>query len=62
MRADYDDGVRVLVDGALLFYDWRWQGELASVRVPVSAGRHHIVLEYFQIDGAAALKVELVRR
>lgn len=63
LRAAFDDGLRVRIDGALVLEDWRWQARRSlESRVALPAGRHKVELEYFQIDGAAALALELVRR
>ncbi|MCY3002376.1 MAG: right-handed parallel beta-helix repeat-containing protein [Planctomycetota bacterium] len=63
LRAAFDDGLRVRIDGALALEDWRWQSRRSmEARLQLAAGRHRIEFEYFQIDGAAALALELVRR
>lgn len=56
-----DDGVRVTVDGLDVLEDWTWHApRRGEVRLDLAAGRHLIELEYFQIDGAQALGIELV--
>ena len=63
LRANFDDGLRVRVDGALVLEDWRWQPRRSlEKRFELGPGRHTVELEYFQIDGAATLALELVRR
>lgn len=63
LRTAFDDGLRVRIDGGLALEDWRWQSRRSlETKLQLSAGRHKIELEYFQIDGAAALALELVRR
>lgn len=55
-----DDGVRVMVDRRVAFEDWTWHApRRESVVLELRAGRHEIGLEYFQIDGAVALMIEL---
>jgi hypothetical protein len=56
-----DDGARVWLDGKPLIQDaWHYQGPtLYSRAVHLTQGKHTIRVEHFQIDGYAALKVEL---
>jgi len=55
-----DDGVRVLVDGRVALENWTWHAPTRdAVELDLVAGEHEFVLEYFQIDGAAALTIEL---
>ncbi len=55
-----DDGVRVMVDGEVIFEDWTWHAPRMGTSVfEIEAGRHEMSLEYFQIDGAAALVLEV---
>lgn len=56
-----DDGARVWLDGKLLIADaWHYQGPTPYARtVRLSEGAHILRVEHFQIDGFAALKVEL---
>jgi len=55
-----DDGVRVVIDGVVAFEDWTWHApRQETVELELGEGEHSIELEYFQIDGAAALTVEL---
>jgi len=57
-----DDGVRVLIDGVEVFADWTWHApRRAETRLELARGSHALGLEYFQIDGAEALLVELER-
>jgi hypothetical protein len=57
-----DDGVRVTIDGSTAFEDWTWHAPKRGVaEVDLAAGEHRIELEYFQIDGATALMVDLAR-
>jgi hypothetical protein len=55
-----DDGVRVRVDGRSVLENWTWHAPTRdAVEIDLAAGEHEFVLEYFQIDGASALTVEL---
>lgn len=55
-----DDGVRVLVDGEQVLADWTWHAQQRDqVRLELAPGLREVTVEYFQIDGAAALRVEL---
>jgi hypothetical protein len=57
-----DDGVRVRVDGRVELENWTWHAPTRdTAEFELAPGAHEIVLEYFQIDGAAALTVELAR-
>lgn len=56
-----DDGARVWLDGKPLIEDaWRFQGPTAYRRnVVLTAGRHRLHVEHFQIDGYATLKLSI---
>jgi len=57
-----DDGVRLLVDGAVVLEDWTWHpARRFEVELELAAGRHALTLEYFQIDGPAVLTLALER-
>jgi nitrous oxidase accessory protein NosD len=57
-----DDGVRVWVDGQVALENWTWHAPTKNeVEITLSAGEHDLRLEYFQIDGASALAVDLER-
>ncbi|MCY2960907.1 MAG: right-handed parallel beta-helix repeat-containing protein [Planctomycetota bacterium] len=57
-----DDGVRVRVDGRTVLENWTWHAPTRdAVEIDLAADEHTFVLEYFQIDGAAALSIELER-
>ncbi len=57
-----DDGVRVRVDGRTVLENWTWHAPTRdAVEVDLAAGEHEFALEYFQIDGATALSIELER-
>ena len=55
-----DDGVRVRIDGRVVLDDWTWHApKTDEVLLGLKAGEHELQLEYFQIDGAQALRLEL---
>jgi hypothetical protein len=56
-----DDGARVWLDGKPIIEDaWKYQGPTPySRKVTITPGPHTIRIEHFQIDGYAALKLEL---
>lgn len=55
-----DDGVRVKIDGTTVLENWTWHAPTRDTAdVVLRAGEHEIELEYFQIDGASALSIEL---
>ena len=57
-----DDGVRLKVDGDVVFEDWTHHGPKRDVvALDLDAGAHLIEVEYFQIQGASALLLELER-
>jgi len=51
-----DDGIRVWVDDRLVLERWDIHGSTID-RIPLTAGRHRIRLEYFEATGWAELKV-----
>jgi hypothetical protein len=60
LRVVSDDGVRVKVDGVASFEDWTWHApKRGESEIELTAGEHLFEIEYFQIDGAMALGVEL---
>ena len=55
-----DDGVRVKIDGDVVLEDWTHHAPKRDVApLTLEAGAHFLELEYFQIQGASALLVEL---
>jgi len=55
-----DDGVRVRVDGQPVLENWTWHAPTTDrAELALAPGPHTFELEYFQIDGALALTVEL---
>ena len=56
-----DDGIRVWVDGQLAVDRWQ-QHESELEIVPLSAGRHALKVEYYQVGGWVELRVEVQKR
>jgi len=56
-----DDGVRVLVDGQPVIENWTWHGPTndEGVFVQAAAAVVQVVVEYFEIDGYATLRLEI---
>lgn len=56
-----DDGIRVLVDGKPVIENWTWHGPTPDEGIfnQASAGEVEIVVEHFEIDGYAMLKVDV---
>jgi PA14 domain len=61
LRTISDDGVRVYVDGTRVIDRWT-EHESALDAAPLSAGRHHLRVEYFELTGFAELRVEILKR
>jgi parallel beta-helix repeat protein len=61
LRTISDDGIRVYVDDKLVIERWNVHGSEVD-EVPISAGRHRLRVEYFQGDGWAELRVEILKR
>jgi PA14 domain len=52
-----DDGIRVLVDGTPVIDGWFYQGPTTyTADVPLSAGPHTVVVEYFEHTGGAVAR------
>jgi hypothetical protein len=57
-RRAADDGVRLFVDGKLIFDEWRDQPPATFVRdVALPAGAHRIVFEFYDNSGGATAKL-----
>ena len=53
-----DDGVRLYIDNQLVISEWREQPASTFVAdVPLTAGHHHVVVEYYESGGLARLKL-----
>lgn len=62
LSAVSDDGVRITLDGKTVLENWTWHAPMRDqAELEIAAGTHAIGLEYFQIDGASALSIELDR-
>ena len=58
-----DDGVRVSIDGEVVLEDWTLHAPRRQEQlIELEPGEHTIRVEYFQIQGAAALSVDLSPR
>jgi nitrous oxidase accessory protein NosD len=60
IRTISDDGIRVFVDGTRVIDRWT-EHESALDTAPLSGGRHHIRVEYFELTGFAELRVEILK-
>jgi nitrous oxidase accessory protein NosD len=60
LRTISDDGIRVYVDDQLVIDDWSVH-ESRVRSVPLAGGSHRIRVEYFQGDGWAELRAEIVK-
>lgn len=64
LRTVSDDGLRARLDGATVIEDWTWHGPRpAEHPFELTAGRPvRIVVEHFELDGAATLEVWIETR
>lgn len=62
LKVTTDDGVRIWVNGRLVIDQWKYQGPTDYQADVVLRGNDEIKVEHFEIDGYAALKVELEPR
>jgi parallel beta-helix repeat protein len=60
LRSISDDGIRVWVDGRLVIDNWDLHGSEIDY-APLTGGRHEIRVQYFQIEGWAELRLEVLR-
>jgi len=60
LRAISDDGIRVWVDGRLVIDRFDPHGSEVDY-APLAPGRHEIRVRYFQLDGWAEARVEVVQ-
>ncbi len=60
LRAISDDGIRVWVDGRLVVDNWDLHGSEIDY-APLTGGAHAIKVDYFQIDGWAELRLDILR-
>ncbi|MCA9001752.1 MAG: right-handed parallel beta-helix repeat-containing protein, partial [Planctomycetes bacterium] len=55
-----DDGIRLWLGDEIVFEDWSWHAiERKQITLQLKAGPRKARLEYFQLDGAAELALEL---
>ena len=55
-----DDGVRVFIDNQLVIDEWREQAVSTFIAdVPLSAGHHLIIVDYFEKGGLARLALDI---
>ncbi|MFT4541199.1 MAG: parallel beta-helix repeat protein [Planctomycetota bacterium] len=56
-----DDGLRLSIDDDLVLDDWSWHSQAAQhvIELELTSGLHKLDLEYFQVDGSAALSIDL---
>jgi parallel beta-helix repeat protein len=60
LRTISDDGIRVFVDGRMVIDNWDLHGSEIDY-APLTGGEHEIRVQYFQIDGWAELRLDLLR-
>jgi parallel beta-helix repeat protein len=60
LRTISDDGIRVWVDGRLVIDRWTHH-ESAVDHAPLTPGRHEVRVQYFQDDGWAEVRLDIVR-
>ncbi|MFP5348131.1 MAG: PA14 domain-containing protein, partial [Actinomycetes bacterium] len=62
VTATADDGVRVLVDGHAVVDQWKDQGPTTYTgSVNLAAGKHEIVVEYYERGGGALVRADIQR-
>ena len=61
IRTISDDGIRVTVDGRRVIDHWDAH-ESALDQAPLTGGKHHIGVEYYEKDGFAELRLEILKR
>jgi parallel beta-helix repeat protein len=60
LRTISDDGIRVWVDGKLVIDNWDLHGSEIDY-APLTGGRHEVRVQYFQIEGWAELRLDVLR-
>jgi parallel beta-helix repeat protein len=60
LRTISDDGIRVWVDGRLVIDNWDLHGSEIDY-APLTGGRHELRVQYFQIEGWAELRLDVLR-
>jgi len=59
LRTISDDGIRVWVDGRLVIDNWDLHGSEIDY-APLTGGKHEIRVQYFQIEGWAELRLDIL--
>jgi hypothetical protein len=60
-QVESDDGIRLWLDGELILERWDVHTPMNDeLIVPISAGNHHVELEYFEATGLAVLDISIV--
>ncbi len=63
LRVTSDDGVRVRIGGRRVYEDWSWHSTtVGETLLELEAGEHEFMVDYFQVDGGAALALDLLQR
>ena len=60
LRTISDDGIRVWVDGKLVIDNWDLHGSEIDY-APLTGGTHELRVQYFQIEGWAELRLDILR-
>jgi parallel beta-helix repeat protein len=60
LRTISDDGIRVWIDGKLAIDNWDLHGSEIDY-ASLSGGRHEVRVQYFQIEGWAELRLDVLR-
>ncbi len=60
LRSLSDDGIRVYVDGKVVIDNWDLHGTELDY-APLNGGDHEIRVQYFQIEGWAELRLDILR-
>ncbi len=63
LRVTSDDGVRVRVGAQRVIENWTWHDRTVDeVLLELEAGEHEFQVDYFQVDGGAALSLDLLSK
>lgn len=63
LRVTSDDGVRVRIGQRRVSEDWTWHPvKVRETLLELEAGEHEFSVDYFQVDGGAALALDLLQR
>lgn len=60
LRTISDDGIRVWIDGRLVVDNWDLHGSEIDY-APLTGGTHELKVQYFQIEGWAELRLDILR-